>query len=73
MKHANKNWLPRYRGLKWVKADLPTSARPWTEGKGQSLRQRRARHRDNCERLGKLIDQHGWRWPTRPVCPNPDS
>ena len=68
MKHANKNWLPRYRGLKWVKADLPTSVRPWTEGKGQSLRQRRARHRDNCERLGKLIDQHGWRWPTRPVC-----
>ena len=67
MKQANKNWIPRYRGQEWVKADLPASARPWAEGKVKSLRQRRSRHKDNCERLVKLIDQHDWHWPTRPV------
>lgn len=68
MTQKNKYRLPRYRGQEWVKAELPTSVRPWAEGKRKSLRQRRAGHRENCERLGKLIGQHDWHWPSRDVC-----
>lgn len=59
--------LPHYKGREWVQAHLPESGQAWTEGKGRSLRQRNAGHKDAVKRLAKLVSTQAWRWPKHPV------
>ncbi len=62
----NKVKLPRYKGQKWIAAQLPQQPQSWQLGRFHST------DKDNhdsllSEELKHLLRQNPWRWPKRPI------
>lgn len=51
---------PRYRGRKWIDAELPERCEPWLPGKGCN-----PDSRSMLKELRRSYQQHPWKWPSR--------
>ncbi|MEW8498742.1 MAG: metallophosphoesterase family protein, partial [Candidatus Thiodiazotropha taylori] len=57
--------LPKYRGLKWIKPELPTSSELWPLGKHRSIVKERGQRSSTEFLLTEVLDKDKWQWPKR--------
>lgn len=62
-----QNLLPNYEGQQWLKSELPQEGAPWLNGREQAVRHCKSSHHKAALKLKKLLTQHTWDWPKRPI------
>jgi hypothetical protein len=58
---------PRYRGLKWLEADLPRGYQLWLPGKRYSVSKDLSHYRALDRELLDLLERDRWKWPGRTI------
>ncbi len=59
--------LPDYKGLNWIKPELPSKAKIWPLGKYHSSAKDRSSPIRVEEQLNKNLREHPWIWPKYPI------
>lgn len=59
--------LPRYRGLEWIAASLPTNVEPWPQPPRKRLAVVDDGYDENWERVREYVVSRPWIWPNRSV------
>ena len=62
---ANSKYLPRYKGVDWIDAQLPTEGQLWLLGKHHSLKKDNSHRAASHKELRRAIGQATWKWPKR--------
>ena len=57
--------LPKYRGLKWIKPELPTVSELWPLGKQRSIVKEKGQRNSTERLLSEVLHRDEWRWPKR--------
>lgn len=57
--------LPRYRGKKWIQANLPEQGQPWLLGKYKSVDKDCFSNATVNDEISCLLKQEDWSWPKR--------
>ncbi len=58
-------YLPRYKGVFWIKTRLPTQGQVWMLGKQHSVMKDKYHSAAYAREMGRVIGQEPWKWPKR--------
>jgi hypothetical protein len=58
-------YLPRYKGVFWIKTRLPTQGQVWMLGKQQSVIKDKYHSAAYAQEMQKAIGREPWKWPKR--------
>ena len=64
---TNSKHLPRYKGVEWIDAQLPSEGQLWMLGKQHSLKKDNYHNATYHKELRRAIGQVAWKWPKRPL------
>ena len=66
MSHKHK-LVPKYHGIKHIRAALPVETQPWLHGSKRSVHVRRKGRDQSMQQLQALVRKYEWQWPRRTV------
>ncbi|MGD9171848.1 MAG: metallophosphoesterase, partial [Candidatus Thiodiazotropha sp.] len=60
---SHTQYLPTYKGLKWLDIELPLNSQPWLSGRQRSVAKERGQRSSTEELLREVVQRGKWQWP----------